>query len=270
MRERVVEANRRFYSGRSGEYHGWRSGDEYLLSYRRMFDRHFALMRTYLRLSRPPRVLDCCAGSGLLSEQFTRQGCEVTAVDVSSEMLAICDGRAAHLVQAEVGDFLRGDEAGWDVIAFGSAVHHIWNYEEVLSLAAKRLTSGGVLFLVREPILQSTRAARGLRESELIWRKLRSNPGDVLPAIKRRLRYQGNRADIASGSESELSTDILAHYAEIHAHGLDLPRMLAAISDLDVIRIEQFRSGGPLLRVFKRLHPGYTSDNIELIAVRGV
>ena len=58
-----------------------------------------------------------------------------------------------------------------------------------------------------------------MRELEFVWRKVRSRPVDVLPAVKRRLRF---RQAVIGEAKAPADGDLVGLYAEVHAHGAAL------------------------------------------------
>jgi SAM-dependent methyltransferase len=136
MRERVVEANLRFYGSLADDYFSWRSTDAFNARYDPLFERGFAQAA-----GRPVRALDCCAGTGLVTRLLLDAGCEVTSVDISPEMLAkmrehaLRPGDSVRTLCAEITEFLATTDETWELAVFGSAVHHLWNFDEAISLA---------------------------------------------------------------------------------------------------------------------------------------
>lgn len=251
MHERVVEANRAWYASHVGEYADYRSSGEFL-------SRYTAEVGRDLDRLTPGAALDCCAGHGLLSRILLDRGYTVTAVDVSPEMLDRIEG--VEKIEADVIAFLRDTDRRFDLIVFGSALHHLWDYAEAVALAVERLNPGGAVYVVAEPIRQRSAAGRAVREFEFVWRKLHRHPGDVLPAVKRRLRFQRG----AASPTAEPTGDLVGLYAEIHAHGIDLDRVLAVVPAPEVLRFNT--TGAPWLRGLKRIVPGYAGDNFTLLA----
>jgi len=249
VHDQVVEANRQWYEAEAADYAAYRASDEFLNRYRETFDADFALMG----LDQGAQVADCCAGAGLLSRLFADRGCSVTAVDVSAAMLAHI-GPPVVTVEADVNDFLRDRPDTFDCVAVGSALHHLWDYVEVVELALGSLRAGGALYIVAEPVAKSGVAGL-VRQGEFAWRKLRNQPGDFFPAIRRRLAFRRGSA----------APEVVPLFAEVHAHGIDQQRVLAAIlARAEILRLRETRS--QWLRGVKRLVPGYGGDNFTLVA----
>jgi 2-polyprenyl-3-methyl-5-hydroxy-6-metoxy-1,4-benzoquinol methylase len=258
MHDRVVQANRDWYAAHHGEYVDYRSSGAFLDWYAPEVENDLRIMG----LAEGAAVLDCCAGTGLLTRMFARAGCRVTAVDVSEEMLGLIDVDAATVADDVVHYLAETDEL-YDVIVFGSALHHLWDYAHAVELAVERLRPGGFVYIVAEPIRQQQRLGRLVREFEFVWRKLRANPADVLPAVSRRLRFKKNAS---APTRSTAPGDLVGLYAEIHAHGIDYERVRAVLPPPEVLRI--VFTGPGWMRAVKRALPGYGGDNFTLAARR--
>jgi SAM-dependent methyltransferase len=257
----VVEANRAFYADEAARYAEHRHSEAFLDRYKRMIDRDWQRIRPFLPAT--PRALDACSGTGLLTRLLVARGCDVTSVELSEEMLEISG--CADGVCADIETYLAETDATFDLIAFGSALHHLYDYERVLELAVARLNPGGVVYLVAEPVLQATRAGKAIRQAELVWRKVRRNPRDVPAALRRRLAYHRSRATVASRGVPEAVTGF---YAEVHAFGMDYEGILRALAELEVVFVDRSVTGGPVWRFVKRVVPGYDADGFNLAARR--
>jgi methionine biosynthesis protein MetW len=95
--------------------------------------------------SRPPRrVLDVGCGPGWLADALTRQGHQVTGVDVAAD--AAVEGRMERFVQADLEWGLPdavGD--GFDVVVAADVIEHVRRPEHLLAEMAGRLRSGGTV-----------------------------------------------------------------------------------------------------------------------------
>jgi 2-polyprenyl-3-methyl-5-hydroxy-6-metoxy-1,4-benzoquinol methylase len=263
-RAKVVEANIAFYREEARRYTEHRDSESFLQRYESRFDRHWQEMAPLLPPA--PSALDCCAGHGLLTRLLYERGCRVTAVDVSAEMLDLLQLDGVDLVCSEIGSFLESTETSWDLIAFGSALHHLWDYGDVLAAAGLRLKPGGLLYIVGEPIRQRGATARAVRQGEIVARKLRRNPRDVPAAVRRRLSFERERGQPTSASSDQTT----GFYAEVHAFGLDWQEVMRGLEGLEILFIERGNSGSAFTKALKRVLPGYRADNFHLVARRRV
>jgi len=109
-------------------------------------------------ISDSPRILDAGGGSGNASLMLMALGCQPVTVDISPEMLKIFQRKAeaqGHSPQCEVAellDFFQSDPRSWDMIVFSSVLHHLERPEEVLEVARKRVSPGGVIVTAFDPV----------------------------------------------------------------------------------------------------------------------
>jgi SAM-dependent methyltransferase len=266
MRERVVEANLRFYGSLADDYFSWRSTDAFNARYDPLFERGFAQAA-----GRPVRALDCCAGTGLVTRLLLDAGCEVTSVDISPEMLAkmrehaLRPGDSVRTLCAEITEFLATTDETWELAVFGSAVHHLWNFDEAISLALDRVVPGGGLWLIAEPVLQPTRRGRAVRSLELWVRRFSRSPREILAGARRRLSFIGSKARTGPAPAASVG-----FYAEVYSGGLDFERIEQAIASggASITWREAGISGPRAIQLLKRITPGYLGDSCSLVARR--
>jgi 2-polyprenyl-3-methyl-5-hydroxy-6-metoxy-1,4-benzoquinol methylase len=100
---------------------------------------------------RPEEIsaLDACGGSGNISLMLLRRGIQPILADISPELLEIfrqkCESNAfkPNTVCKEIGAFWLKRVRLVDLILFSSALHHLENFKQVLTLAFNRLAPGG-------------------------------------------------------------------------------------------------------------------------------
>jgi 2-polyprenyl-3-methyl-5-hydroxy-6-metoxy-1,4-benzoquinol methylase len=135
----------------------------------------FANMAVALELPPGARVLDAACGSGWLSEYFARLGYDVAGIDISPQLIEICEQRIRALPPIDWEEqircrFLVHDlELGplderFDAIICYDAMHHLEDARAALRHLAAMLPMGGILF-----ILEGNRPAPGSAgEAELM------------------------------------------------------------------------------------------------------
>jgi 2-polyprenyl-3-methyl-5-hydroxy-6-metoxy-1,4-benzoquinol methylase len=135
----------------------------------------FANMAVALGLPAGARILDVACGSGWLSEFFARLGYDVTGIDISPQLIEICEQRVAALPPIDherqirchfrVHDIELGPlDERFDAIICYDAMHHLEDARSALRHLAAMLPLGGVLF-----ILEGNRPAPGSAgEAELM------------------------------------------------------------------------------------------------------
>ncbi|MFL6589234.1 MAG: class I SAM-dependent methyltransferase [Chthoniobacterales bacterium] len=133
----------------------------------------FANMAAALDLPAGARILEVACGSGWLSEFFARLGYDVTGIDISPQLIQICEERIRALpplIDHEtpiccrfwVHDIeLAPLTEKFDAIVCYDALHHFEDAMAALRNIAKMLPVGGVLF-----ILEGNRPPSGSRAEE--------------------------------------------------------------------------------------------------------
>jgi SAM-dependent methyltransferase len=263
-REKVVEANLRFYERRADSYRDGRADAAFRAQYEPKFARGFG------NAGRPRRALDCCAGTGLVTRLLLDRGCDVTAVELSPRMIdvmrttVVWRGESAELVCSEITEFLRDTTCEWDLAVFGSALHHLWNFDEVLDLALGRLTPGGAVYLIGEPVLQGTRAGRAVRRFELWTRRLSRGPRAIVSGAGRRLSFLASKTRRADA----VPESAIGFYAEVFADGVPFDRVYRVLDRHNArIAWREVTTTGPTpIRALKRIVPGYAGDSLWLVA----
>ncbi|MFN2623456.1 MAG: methyltransferase domain-containing protein [Chthoniobacterales bacterium] len=135
----------------------------------------FANMAVALGLPAGARILDAACGSGWLSEYLARLGYDVTGIDISPQLIGICEERVGALPPIDrekkircrfrVHDIeLSALDERFDAVICYDAIHHLEDAGAALRHLATMLSPGGVLF-----ILEGNRPAPGSAgEAELM------------------------------------------------------------------------------------------------------
>ncbi|CAN5507262.1 hypothetical protein BH18ACT16_BH18ACT16_08310 [soil metagenome] len=90
----------------------------------------------------PARVLDVGCGNGELLHALGAEGYAVFGIDTDTESIARAEARGGRAVEA---DFLSFEHKPFDVVFFGSSLHHIFPLTVALERAQELLASGGLL-----------------------------------------------------------------------------------------------------------------------------
>jgi 2-polyprenyl-3-methyl-5-hydroxy-6-metoxy-1,4-benzoquinol methylase len=132
----------------------------------------FANMAVVLELPPGARILDAACGSGWLSEYFARLGYDLTGIDISPDLIKICEDRIAALPPTDYEQKIRCRfrvhdlELGpldnkFDAIICYDAMHHLEDAAAAIRHLAAMLPVGGLLF-----ILEGSRPAPGSEAEE--------------------------------------------------------------------------------------------------------
>ncbi|MDP2905303.1 MAG: class I SAM-dependent methyltransferase [Candidatus Omnitrophota bacterium] len=106
-----------------------------------------------LRLAPGKKACDLGCGTGNVTRRLLDAGCEVTAVDLSAEMLEemnkkMTDKNNLNTFCVNIDRFLQGGSDKYDIITINAVLHHMPDYLDTISLAMRRLSGGGMLYLV--------------------------------------------------------------------------------------------------------------------------
>ena len=159
-----------------------------------------SIVDTLSPFHRSLRVLDCGAGTGNLTMKFLEYGADVTAVDISENMLKRLRSKSAKFgegrletVHSDIDSFLQRASQRYDVICSSSFLHHLPDYQGTYGLMARLASDESVVYTAFEPRPQTTvnllqrlfiEADTGLHE--VLTRRL-YNPWIIMRAVLRRL-----------------------------------------------------------------------------------
>lgn len=162
-----------------------------------LFDRLVSItlrtLRTVADAGLPLRVLEIGAGHGSYTGPMLAAGCEVTLVEMSRASHESLQARYAtnerlttiHDPGADLTDVGRG----YSLVVVISVLHHIPDYMEFLERITDRVTPGGAVLLLQEP-LWYPRVARFSRMVDrgayLVWRLGQRNVREGIKSMRRR------------------------------------------------------------------------------------
>jgi len=147
--DRVIAANRRFHNQIAQKYDRHESC-AFQPYWQEMLEKDLETIQSCV--SSPGRVLqclDCGGGTGNFALKMLARGSRVTVVDASEEMLAVLQqkaraaGHSPRLVHSSIECFLEETCAPFDIVAFSSVLHHLYDYTSVVQQAAAGLASWG-------------------------------------------------------------------------------------------------------------------------------
>jgi len=178
--DQVIRANVAFYREVARKYDSYETCSFDPL-FQRMLEADMEQIASFLSQveGRPVRCLDCGGGTGNLSIKLLQRGWDVTVVDVSREMLDILEEKCRALelkptIRAgSLEEFLETTDADYDLVSFGSVLHHLHSYQRVIQLAAQRLRPGGIFYSNFDPVPpEHTMAARLCGSVDILFAKL--------------------------------------------------------------------------------------------------
>jgi 2-polyprenyl-3-methyl-5-hydroxy-6-metoxy-1,4-benzoquinol methylase len=225
----------------------------------------FANMAITLELPPGARILDAACGSGWLSEYFARLGYDVTGIDISPQLIEICEERVAALPPIDyeleircrfrVHDLERSPlEEQFDAILCYDAMHHLEDAAAALKHLAAMLPLGGLLF-----ILEGSRPAPGsTTESELA--EVMREYGTLESPFDR--EYLGQLLDEAGFAVAGdyVSVNGLFDREMVDEHG----RLRVEIPAINYLLCKKVVEGGPASRVPDSRAPGVLRAELKL------
>ncbi len=128
---------------------------------RRLLGQDIDLISTLLPANQPVQVLDVGTGTGRLALQFVRRGWAVDGVDLSAEMLAVCQTKydalqalkgQLRLVCGEIGQLTSDLSGPYNILAFSSVLHHLPYYMSVVERLLEVLAPDGIIYITQEPM----------------------------------------------------------------------------------------------------------------------
>jgi SAM-dependent methyltransferase len=168
-----------------------------------------------------PRALDCGGGTGNIALKLLERGWSVSVVDISTEMLDIlsqkCQARqlSASIVNRTIERYLAETSDSYDLISFGSVLHHLHSYLQVVSMAADRVRPGGFFYATFDPVIPKRPFwADAVTSIDTFAAKIMYDPTDVFPGILRRVKKLAlNHSPLHRKSEANLG-DIADYHSK--------------------------------------------------------
>jgi 2-polyprenyl-3-methyl-5-hydroxy-6-metoxy-1,4-benzoquinol methylase len=148
----VAEANVDFYSLIAYKYDLYEGGLFDSFFQQMLIDDLDRITASLRHAVKQPKALDCGGGTGNIAGKLLERGWSVTVVDVSPDMLAIlnqkCQARqfSPSIVNQTIEMYLAETSDSYDLICFGSVLHHLYSYLGVVSMAADRVRPGGFFY----------------------------------------------------------------------------------------------------------------------------
>ena len=234
--DRVIAANRRFHNQIAQKYDRHESC-AFQPYWQEMLEKDLETIQSCV--SSPGRVLqclDCGGGTGNFALKMLARGSSVTVVDASEQMLAVLQqkaraaGHSPRLVHSSIECFLEETCAPFDIVAFSSVLHHLYDYTSVVQQAAAVLRPGGILYTSQDPVVPKHPASTDVFNTlDITVGKIMFDPADLLPGIGRRL------LKLLSPADSLFQRPVLTagDLAEFHAG--------TGVDDAEIIRVLQMK-----------------------------
>lgn len=273
--DRVIAANRSFHNQIAQNYDRHESC-AFQPYWQRAFEEDLETIESRVGSSgRPLRCLDCGGGTGNLALKMLTRGWSVTVVDTSEEMLAVLQekararGHAPRLVHGSIEWFLEQPSVGFDIVAFSSVLHHLYDYRSVVRQALAVVRPGGIFYSSHDPVVPTQPPlSRAFNTLDITVGKIIFDPADILPGIHRRFVKLFSPPDSLFQRVLVTSGDL----AEYHAG--------TGVDDGEIVRVLQM-NGFSLIEHLRypagRTHALYLLnkhlrllENFKIIAQRGL
>ena len=129
--------------------------------------RYRRLVRETLRIlsgKEEPIIVDVGAGTGNLTLKYLAAGCRVISIDISQEMLNILEKKLTRqqrnrctIICSDVESALNHISV-LDGVCFSSVLHHLFDYSDVIRRAIEKMSAGGFLFSIHDPLTQQPKS----------------------------------------------------------------------------------------------------------------
>ena len=149
-----------------------------MINFRANFEKNLEKFESFVKQHALSKVLDVGAGSGLHSLLLAKSGAEVTAVDISEEMLGRLKENARQsnlpidVVKADFREIPQKVHSPFDgIVSLGNSMAHILKDEEIISILEgfhSMLNPGGLLFiqlLNYDRIMKNAERVQSVRKS---------------------------------------------------------------------------------------------------------
>jgi len=243
----VVQANVDFFRGFAHKYDLYESPVFDSFFQQMLIDDLDRITASFEHVVTRPSALDCGGGTGNIALKLLARGWSVSVVDVSPDMLAIlsqkCQARqlSPSIVNQAIETYLAETSDSYDLICFGSVLHHLHSYLGVVSMAADRVRPGGFLYSNFDPVIPKRPfLADAVTSIDTFAAKLLYDPADVFPGILRRLK----KLVLKPSPLHRRSVASLGDIADYHAgRGVDDRQIRDILSQKGFAILEHLRYG---------------------------
>ena len=243
----VVQANVDFFRGFAHKYDHYESPVFDPFFQQMLIDDLDRITASFEHAVARPTALDCGGGTGNISLKLLESGWSVSVVDVSPDMLAIlsqkCQARqlSPSIINQTLETYLAETAESYDLVCFGSVLHHLHSYLGVVSLAANRVRPGGFFYSNFDPVIPKRPfLADVVTTMDTFAAKMQYDRADILPGILRRLK----KLTIKPSPLHRRSVASLGDIADYHSRtGVDDWQTLSILNQEGFAILEHLRYG---------------------------
>jgi SAM-dependent methyltransferase len=218
-----------------GQGHDYEKGSPHLRhpSLRSMIEQRLTdLVEDTIARTGSCHVVEVGAGHGTFTALLRAAGATVTVTEASAASAEhlrrsfFGDDRVT-VIHDETGEGILGRTETWDLAVIISVLHHIPDYVSFLDRLQRRISEGGAIFSVQDPLYYPRRSRishRAGRGTYLAWRLLQGNYAQGLATRVRRLRGvydESQQSDLVEyhvvrqGVDEEAIRDLLSHEFDV-------------------------------------------------------
>ena len=243
----VLQANLDFFRGFAHKYDRYESPVFDPFYQHMLIDDLDQISATFEHVVTQPTALDCGGGTGNISLKLLERGWAVSVVDVSPDMLAIlrqkCQARrlSASIVNEALETYLAETLNSYDLVCFGSVLHHLHSYLDVVKLAGSRVRPGGFFYSNFDPVIPKwPLLADAVTSMDTLAAKMQYDLADVLPGILRRLKKLAMKPSPLHRRSVASLGDIADYHSET---GVDDSRIVFELSQNGFTILQHLRYG---------------------------
>lgn len=189
----ILQEQMAYYRARSGEYDDWfyrlNRYDHGAELNREWFDEAREVRLALHRQGHVDEALELACGTGIWTQELARLAGRVTALDASTEMIAINRAKlnARNVEYKQVDLFNWQPEQQYDLVFFSFWLSHVppERLESFLATVNRAVRPGGRIFLIDSRHEQNSSATdHPLREDEHIYRTRKLSDGSLYTIVK--------------------------------------------------------------------------------------
>jgi len=243
----VVQANVDFFRGFAHKYDRYESPVFDAFFQQMLVDDLDRITASFEHAVTRPSALDCGGGTGNFALKLLARGWSVSVLDVSPDMLAIlsqkCQARqwSPSIINKTIETYLAETSDSYDLICFGSVLHHLYSYLAVVNSAADRIRPGGFFYANFDPAIPKRPfLANAVTSVDTFAAKILHDPADVFPGILRRLKKLALKPSPGHGRRVASLGDIADYHSRT---GVDDRQIRDILSQKGFAILEHLRYG---------------------------
>lgn len=169
LRQKILEENARVHRIESSHYEALHS-EIFNFYEQRTLKKDITWIVASVTKSPPNKesceVLDIGCGTGNLLLKFLALDLTATGLDLSQEMLDICQrkvdaafspNKKCRLIHSDIDSFIAQNKQTFDIVSMSSVLHHLPDYKKTITRLLEVIRPGGFLYIAHEPLKATER-----------------------------------------------------------------------------------------------------------------